>query len=502
MTRSALRLALPIAVSALLSAGRITAQEADSGGDNPVTLSASVDLAYQYWYRSSDALIENTVIKNGIDLYRNVLAVPPMALFDLELGRERGLAIGLGGELRRQFGLSEDGTYFPSSNFIPLGSSGNPLATENGIVTKGALYWRGDGLDITFGRDKVDFGEGLRGSLYPSLRLPYLDAFQARGRLGPLGMDWLIATIRNESSWEGSTYDVDPNDDLDASHSDSYGFTGDNNPTIIVEAMHRFTWDFEKLTVGVAGHAMYSRRNNSFSLVDLFPVISWHQTDSISNNLTVYADASWRPLDGLRIMGMAGLDEVDARDVGVNDSGSPTVTAWVLGGEYGGRAGRGKLSLYVEAGYTHFLWGNFDGSNFEDEDVNPLARAIYRFQLDEGAGLLPLTSPYGPGATWGLLSGSYAFDESGFSVGLELLALSKMIDANLIDTPVFTDDPGALTADSPRFFFLEAAVPVGYAVGPLKLYVAPAFLVRDGRWWFEAKIGGSYRFGSVRTIAD
>ena len=473
-----------------------------NGPGDPITLETTVDATYEYRYRSADVMIEDGMYTNGLDLYRNVISVPPFAAADFDFGRKAGLAIGFGFELRKQFvPPAEGGTMFPTDNFLPIGNAGNPLATENSLITRGVLYWKSESLDLGFGRDQVDLGDGLRGSLYPSPRLPYLDAFRAKGRLGPLEMDWLVASIRDEESWDG--FDVDPNEGVDLLHDpESYGFTGDPNPTAIIEALHRFTWQFGELRLGAAGHVMYARRNNRFVLTDFFPVIAWHQTDSLSNNLTMYVDASWTPFDGLRIMGMAGLDEVDARDVGVNDSGSPTVPAWVLGGEYKGRHGPGQLSLYLEAGYTHFLWGNFDGSNFENEDVNPLERCIYRMQLDAGAGLLPLTSPYGPGATWGLFSGAYDFNNSGFGfgIGLDILALSRMTAANLIATPVYTDAVGALTADSPRFLFIEVAIPLRFSSGNFEAYVAPALLYRDTRVWFEATVGATYRFAASSLI--
>ncbi len=489
-----------VIIMAMIPAVAVAQDMANDPDADPVVLKTTIDATYEYRYRSAEVLIEEAPHKNGIDLYRNVISVPPMAAVDWELGAKQGLAVGFGIELRKQFMPDENGTYFAADNFLPVGISGNPVATENSMITKGALYWHGAAFDIIFGRDKIDLGEGLKGSLYPSVRLPYLDAFQFKGHLGPLGMNWIVASLRGEASWDSGD-DVDPNDGVSGG-TDQYGFQGDPIPTVIIEALHRFTWDFGELQIGVAGHDIYARRNNAYTLTDFFPVMSWHQADVTSNNLTVLVDASWTPLPDLRIMGMAGLDEMDASDVGVSDSGSPTVPAWVLGGSYTGRLAGGSFDLYGECGYTHYLWGNFDGSNYSPGDVDPLERGIYRYQMDAGSGLIPLMSPYGPGATWGRLSVGYEFDSPRLRLGLELLVLSKMIDANLVDTPVFRSDSGSLNPDSPRFIFVETSLPVLLHLGSLAVSVEPAVLVRSGTWWFEAKFGATYRFERSTIILD
>ena len=464
--------------------------EAGAGKNDPFRFSFGLDLDYEYRLRSAELLVEEAKIKSGIDLTRNVLEMPPLAAMDLELGRERGVGIGFAAEARRQF----RGDYFLDSNLAGLDF-------ENPAITKGALYWRSESLDLSLGRDQVDLGEGLEGSLYPSLRLPYLDAFRAKARLGRVGMDWLVASIRAVPSWEvdsygDASYDIDPNEGLSsedfptsvANEDEPYGFQDDANPTTVIEALHRFTWDFGKLRIGVAEHIMYARRNNYFTLTDFLPVISWHQTTIMSNNMSMLADFEWRPLPGLRVMGMGGLDEVDARDVGVNDSGSPTVAAWVLGAEYEGRIGAGPVRAYAEGGYTHYLWGNFDGSNDTPGDVDPLERAQYRLFMDAGAGLLPLTSPYGPGSLWGRLDGRVELESLGLRVGLELLALSKIKSANLVDTSVF--DP---LADDSRLLFLEAKLPLRWRYRGFEAHASPELLWRDGEAWTELSLGAAYR---------
>ena len=504
------RAAAAVLVAALLlSAAALGAEETDgasivaeaaavgaeaAGPSDPVVLFTALDLSFEYRYRSAEILVEDAAVKNGIDFTRNVLDLPPAALLNWEIGRRRGFGIGVGAELRRQFDPAYDGL-FPATNVLPLGRDGNPVATENPMFTRGVIFWRGESLDLTLGRDKVDLGEGLKGSLYPSPRLPYLDAFKAKGRLGPLGMDWLVATMRAAPSWDGAS--IDPNEGVDTSDFPAgeafpYGFMNSENPTIVIEALHRFTWDFERLRLGVAGHVMYARRNNYFTVTDFLPVIGWHQTKIYSNNLSTFIDAQWKPFPGLTLSGMAGLDEFNASALGVTDSGSPAVSAWVLGGEYRGRASGGALDAYAEAGYTHYLWGNFDGSNNAPGDKVTLARALYYYHQDEGAAMLPLTSPYGPGATWGRLLGGWEIPGTGLRVGLDLLLLSKIKAANLVETEVMTADPAG-DPDAPRLLFFQAAFPLRWRLADFELYASPAALVRDGTWWAEATIGGTYR---------
>jgi len=307
-------------------------------------------------------------------------------------------------------------------------------------------------------------------------------------------MDWFIASERADYSWDGQS--IDPNLGVSALYTADdppYGFMDAANPTMVIEELQRFTWDFERFRLGIAGHEMYARRNNYFTVIDFLPVMAWHQTKIYSNNLTLYLDASWWPLDGLRISAIVGVDEINANSAGVSDSGSPTVPAGVLSVDYKGDLAGGPLDLYVEGGYTHYLWGNFDGSNNTPGDVDPLERAIYYYYSDEGTLYLPLTSPYGPGATWGRLVGSWEIPGLGARVGLDMLFLSKNKLANLVTTTVLTLD-AAGASDAERITFFELAPSVSWTLGDFELYARPSLLARDGTWWFEATIGGAYHF--------
>jgi hypothetical protein len=496
-----------VGLALLIAAGLAYADgnQGASADPDPLLLRTSIDLTYEYHLRSADVLVEQEAINagivnhttgnSGIDLSRDVLNVPPFAAIDWELGRKTGLAIGFAAELRKEFPGNSYEDLFSPDNFLSLGKSGNPIAIERTMITKGALYWRSDNLDIIFGRDKVDLGEGLKGSLYPSPRLPYLDAFQAKAEFGRLGMNWIVSTMRASGSWDG--VDVDPNQEVSGTPPDDppYGFEDAVNPTTIIEALHRFTWDFGKFQLGVAADVMYARRNNMFLITDFLPVMSWHQASVLSNNMSLLVDASWEPIEGLRIMGMAGLDEFNATSIGIADSGTPTTPACVLGAKYNGRVGSGAVDAYIEAGYTHYLWGNFDGSPDIPHDVDPLARMIYRVQLDAGDGLIPLTSPYGPGATWCEFIGGLEPTGTNLRLGVDLLVLSKIWDANLVDTPSLTP-----LADGSTFLFIQAAFPIRWRIGSFELYTTPTVCTESGTWWIEATFGAAYHFRKSTEI--
>ena len=115
--------------------------------------------------------------------------------------------------------------------------------------------------------------------------------------------------------------------------------------------------------------------------------------------------------------------------------------------------------------------------------------------MDSGDGLIPMTSPYGPGAIWGLFSGSWKPQGSDLRFGFDLLVLSKVIAANLIYT-----DPLGAAPDMSRFLFIDAALPVSWNIGPYELYAKPALLTRDGTWWVEATLGGAYHFRRITPI--
>jgi hypothetical protein len=452
----------------------------------------SLDLAYEHRLDpEGEFLIERTLIKNGIDLQRDYFDRMPFARMAFDYGNPEGLAIAIEGTFRAQWA----GGYGKPDNF-PGAGNGEPIAFENYFISRGVMLYRLGESYISFGRDKPDFDGILYGSLLPGRRLPYLDSLRARIEMGNFTIDWMAATIQALRSWEGSAFDVNP--DTDAP-SDSYGFEADVNPTTIVEGLTRFSWKLGKVSLSVADHVMMARRNNRFYLTDFFPIISRHQTSVAQTNNSLVLELGWKPFDGLTLQGQAGFDDVSAEMFGVSDTSSPTISAYVLGGEFEGNAGRDAIDAALEIGCTHYLWGNYDGGEVQPNDQNPFLRFQYRFLFDAGAALLPLTSPYGPGALWLTTAAGYTFRQPAVRLGLEVLVLVKNQDANLIDTEYLHN---TTTAGAPAFVFTSIAVPLKYRVGSWAFGLKPAILIREGEYWPEATIAAQYmiRTGSARSL--
>jgi hypothetical protein len=470
--------------------------------DEGIPLRAELDVTLLYRYRSADELVEPYADKSGIDLQRNYFDLPPLARASVDIGGNQGLAAGFELEARREFIGTDGKGYLQSNNFDIVGSGRDPIAIEKQAITRGVLYWRSPSLDLSIGRDKLDYGKELEGTFYPSARLPYLDAFRARGRLGPFGLDWMIATMDGIESFDDN--DVDPNEyykngtygTYSGTGTEYYGFEYDDVPTTIVECLHRVSWNFGSARLGLAENCLLARRNNRFTVTDFLPLVSWHQTSVMPNNVTLLADFAWEPLEGLTLAAQGGFDDFNANSVGIGDSGVPTIGAALVGGRYEAERARGALDAYLEAGYTHYLWGNFSAyRQGELTDVDPLARAIYRFRLNAGGALLPLTSPYGPGALWLRLEGGWRFGGSGPRIGGELLLLGKNTEANLITTLY---DKSASSGHT--LFFGSLTMPVSWRLGAFELSAAPAALVRNGTWWMESTFAATYRYRGERSL--
>ena len=468
-------------------------------GQSPVPVSGidfrlELDLEYQYRFRTEEHLIETSAIKNGIDLMRSFFDRPPFAR--LLLQGTTSFGFGAIGEiaLRDQW----TGDYFRTDNLPVIGVEGDPVRFENYFITKAEVYYDSPFFDFHFGREKPDYNGILYGGLLPGTRLPYLDAIKASGKIGRMKIDWMVATIPALKSWDNN--DVDPNAGTPAVTPPAepvyyYGFesepnSANPNPTTIVEGMNRFSWDLGRLSLGVTDHAMMARRNNRFYITDFIPVISRHQAAVSQTNNSMVFDIGWEPLDGLRLAAQAGFDDINAGFLGVGDTDSPTIDAYVAGLDYGSPTSSGSLKIKAEAGYTHWLWGNYDGSEIWPNDQNPFLRFQYRYLSDSGGLLLPLSSPYGPGALWASFSGSLELSRLGLEVGLDFLYLSKNDEANLIDTEVLGN---TTTAGAHRTQFVSLALPARWRAGFWEFSVKPELAMLDGDIWFELWFGSAFR---------
>lgn len=477
-----------------LAQDRVVAQdrvEAPAAWEKPA-FGFDLDLAYEYRYApGGEVLVEDWAVKSGIDLQRNYFDRSPFARIAIGSGYPQGLSIAIETSFRPLW----EGDWYKADNLPGTGKNPSPFSLEAFFITRGVAYWRSPGIALAFGRDKVDYGGILYGSLLPSTRLPYLDSLRARASLGNFTIDWMVATIQALKSWDN--VDVDPDAGL-AQGSNYYGWEGSVNPTVIVEGLNRFSWRIGNLSLAISDHVMMARRNNFFYLTDFFPIMARHQSAVEQTNNSLIADLAWSPLPGLDLAAQGGLDDVNLNDVGYTDTGTPTIPAYVLGGRYHGSLGAVDLRVSCELGYTHWLWGNYDATQIDVQvgSIGTLLRFQARYLAGTGALLLPLTSPYGPGSFWVKAGGSASFRDSPLVLGLDFLYLAKNSEANLIDTPVFSN---TTTASAPIVHFASLALPVSVTLGDWLVSLSPAVLVREGDWRFEATALASYKLRTGST---
>lgn len=484
--------------TALLAAALFAAFPENSGaqsGGNPGTrqrsdFRAEFDVDYEYRYAGAQRLVETGTVKNGIDMAMAWFDRPPFARLQLRSEGTSGIGVVAETTLRDQW----TGDYFRQDNLPVVGVQGDILRFENFFFSKAALWYRGDGFESLFGRETPDYNGILRGGLLPGTRLPFLDAIRAVGHFGRLRIDWMVASIPAIKAW--NLIDVDPNAGVIPSGAQYYGFDAEpastnGSPTAIVEAMNRLTWDLGRLRLGITDHAMIARRNNLFYITDIIPVISRHQAGMSQTNNSLVVDAAWEPVDELCFAFQAGFDDINAGIFGFDDTAAPTIDAYVFGVDYRSSASFVTLTMRLEAGYTHYLWGNYDGSQTWPNDVNPFLRFQYRYLADAGGLLLPLSSPYGPGARWGRLSALLETPISGLLIGLETLLLGKNEEANLITTAV---NGNTTTASAPTTWYWSLGMPLSYARGPWRIQAKPGMAMIGGDPWFEVSLGACFRF--------
>jgi hypothetical protein len=360
---------------------------------------------------------------------------------------------------------------------LPGSSPGNPVALENREVTKGYFWYNFEPLQLELGRDVVHFGP-LRSSLLPSDRLPFMDVLRLTLPLGRLTMDFMISSLENSRAEEDISYDQL------ALQSPGFSFAEDDpklypGVTVILANMHRFEYDFGFLRAAVTGLCVYAREDNAFVLGDFFPVFSWHSSDIKPNNLSLIFDLDAVLFPGFRVMAQFGFDDISTAGIGVGDSPTPTIYAGIVGAQYSRPLTFAGLDLYIEAGYTHYLWGSFNDEWY-------LGRAIYRLELDHGTHALPLTSPYGPGTAWGSFQAALE-DWKGFTTRLCVELVFRNPRANLTTLPYAADSEVASTP-------LEGTLRVSGELcwdrlGWLAAYAKPSFFYRDSGGWFELVLG-------------
>jgi len=381
---------------------------------------------------------------------------------------------------------------FTASNFFAYDSA-NPLGSENQLIKEGYFYYMFDSLDFIFGRNRVHYGAGDFSTLYPSKDIPFLDQFSYKLNLGNLQMQSYIATLENR---EADT-DVDMHVDADKTEIADVAEFGVNT---IYATMHRFEYSWNKVRLGVGAQSFIVRSENGFQLADFFPVFSWHSAIIGDHNMSMIADLSFIPYPGVEVYLMGGVDDINASDLlGINDSGLPTIPAWVAGAVYHPTFTNLLKKISLEAGGTHYLWGSFYLNDSDFPDRNALARAIYRLKTDFGYTAIPMTSPYGPGAEWYnlKLKGGKLL---GFTPDLELLYLTQIEGVDLFSTPYERDDDVMAAKHKIRTFNANFTLAYQFADWS-KLYTTAGYFNQDGSNWMEFTLGGSMKFSNSSKVS-
>ena len=93
---------------------------------------------------------------------------------------------------------------------------------------------------------------------------------------------------------------------------------------------------------------------------DLFPVISWHQAEVLETNLSMLLDFQYEIVEGLKIMGQGGFDDISADFAGFSDDATPTIPAYVLAAMVRGLVVGFVVLLvtawFVRPDFAHPLW--------------------------------------------------------------------------------------------------------------------------------------------------
>jgi hypothetical protein len=449
-------------------------------------------LSYEHYFRG------NAIYTKDYDYQRSYIDASPFATWELSAGTDGKAGVNISAEVRKQHDTEE----YPASNMFET-SDKNPIAVENYFITSGYFSHRFDNLLFQFGRTPVHYGEPDFLAILPSDRLPYLDALYYTWTFGPLKMTSFVSSQYN-SAGGSEINDMNAADLPNISVDDDGTITPDPDPsdparyvafdrTMIISAMHRFEWAFDHLRLGLTAMHISSRENNAFHIGDFFPVFSWHNGQVGPHNMFLVAEASWVPVSGLVFTAQAGYDDINAEDfTGVGDTSIPTIPAYVVGAKYLQTVGNYTMTYVLEGGYSHYLWGNFH--EFDLDKGNYLSRAIYRYLRDEETVLLPLTSPYGPGAIW--VNGNVQFySAQKWSLRLKAETIFKNIKASLVTTAYEESvDVENAAMELWGYYGLNCKYEHRVKNTVLSLFIEPALVVRDIDLWPELSIGGRADF--------
>jgi hypothetical protein len=439
------------------------------------------------------------------DYQYDYIQAPPLYGWTLSADKDGSGGIAISAEIRSMY---EKGAFPENSLFRPRES--NPVTVENYFITSGYFYKRFDDVSLLLGRSPVHFGSAAFSTGLPADHLPYLDGLRLTWELGPLKMTGYAASLENrfkaggmemsklaEAEWNTGDPVIINTDGTFANGTDlAFGSTN------IFLALHRFEWAFRRGRLAVSALQIVCRENNSIHIGDFFPVFSWHQAELGAHNLSLLVEASAVPLPGLELFAQAGWDDIDSSTMGIPDYDIPTIPFYLAGAAWGGEFFDRPASLSLEAGSSHYLWGNFHEYK-EGDGENYLSRAIYRHKRDTDYVLIPLTSPYGPGVTW--LAGAASFGvTSSFQIDGKAELRWRNALADMVTTAYAAS---AVVEDAPRYgdhrFALsfrwsrpapEAGATEKQMSGTFwhpSFFTEAALLVRDGKTALQGTLGGS-----------
>jgi hypothetical protein len=459
-----------------------------------ILLKGNLDLAYEHRFTTNSFTIDDTSkMANAEDFRRAFLNFSPV----ISLGAAAGPFTGPWVAARFDIRPAWTNDFSPSSNFF------KEVDITYDILKQGIFAWNGTYVNFFAGRDTIHWGNPRGASFYPSKLLPYVDSIRLNVPLGPFSFDYMLGTIIPKKAQYHDVYDVNYTATPPSPgkpYTDYFGFLNDPNPSTILVAAHRFQWNFGRLKAGIGGTVVYVRANNAFHITDILPVMVYHNADIAPNNLNMVLDLSWAIFSGFSVSAMLGFDDISARTFGIPDGDIPTIPGGILQADYSATAESVFMDFHLEGGYTHYLWGNFhfDDPPFTQPEVR-LARAIYRYGPNHYAVLLPLTSPYGPGVTWGKINANFFFSERRIRAGAEFLLLTKKRDVNLVDTEYSMNDP---TQYSPRIWYGAFQVPLSYTWKNLEFSVSPGILFGTSDFAVECTLGLRYTLAGRTWITS
>jgi len=360
-------------------------------------------------------------------------------------------------EQNGRWGMELHGDYYDEApgwkaTSLVLPREGNAFPLEARFLTKAFLWYNFDPLELEFGRQKVHFGP-LDHSFLIADRIPFLDLIRARLAAGPWQLDWLISTPEQRLTGGG----------------------GRVIETTLLN-VHRFSWRQETFALGVAeAYLVHRGANGPYVLGDFFPVGSLHQEDFSPNNVSILADAEWVPAPGWRLMAQGGFDEINGQIVGLPDDSTDTIWAWQTGAEWQTAVGADPVTVHTEAGMTHYLWGNFEEA---------AAKAVYHYTQFARTESIPLTSPYGPGATWWELRATWS---PGALTLAPALALWTVKEGVSLELPY---QPNHSLYGLGRWWNGRLAVAASWRLAAgWTLLLTPAVNTEGGQWSGELRLG-------------